>query len=373
MKTDLTNDEKRRLLKDGFIVVRNAVSIDLINRARQLIEAALPKTERQLLVPGKLATHEDVTGLLNKSTLANIMRNLMGPYPPVISCQVAVIPPHDKLGGKPGLHVDGGWSGVIPDSAEEIDPDTNRPRNAARYFGEHDQKRGTNDGLLWMDPDRTLSYGSYTALVGVALNDQLEPGGGQFGVLKGVHEKVEACFKRQRDAGGIVGPEGPDWPRIRIGKGGTPYTNGLPDAIRDIAEELSRTSTPVDNWPWPELTPIMLGAGDAVIALHSCPHTATPNLGPNPRMNIYFRIRRLREGNPNEGTRRVAHGVSDHPDRGYFGQYLDYPDDHDPWKTSIDKLCNHWSEWDGMRALIKKRQLTDSVAIEQKNIKERDT
>ena len=64
-----------------------------------------------------------------------------------------------------------------------------------------------------------------------------------------------------------------------------------------------------------------------------------------------FRIRCWREGNPHEGTRRIGHGVSDHPDRGYYGQFLDYPPTYDPWKTSVDKLCDHRSEWDGMREL----------------------
>ena len=109
---------------------------------------------------------------------------------------------------------------------------------------------------------------------------------------------------------------------------------------------------PTDNWPWPELTPVLMEQGDAVIALHSCPHTPTPNLGPNPRMNVYFRVRRLRPESPHEGTRRIGHGVSDHPDRGYFGQFLDYPDTYDPWQTSIDRLCDHWSEWDGMQEVL---------------------
>lgn len=29
-----------------------------------------------------------------------------------------------------------------------------------------------------------------------------------------------------------------------------------------------------------------------------------------------------------------------------------YPEDYDPWQTSIDKLCDHWSEWDGMREVL---------------------
>ena len=109
---------------------------------------------------------------------------------------------------------------------------------------------------------------------------------------------------------------------------------------------------PTDEWAWPELTPVLLNEGDAVIALHSCPHTPTPNPSAHPRMNIYFRIRRLREGNPHEGSRRLGHGVSDHLDRGYYGQFLDYPSTYDPWTTSVKNLCDHWSEWQGMREFV---------------------
>lgn len=352
LNPDLSPEEKLRLYKDGYVVIKNAVEPEAIAEAKALIESFIPKDERQLLVPGKLATDERIIGLLNESRLKPTLETVMGPFPPVISCQVAVTPPGFNRGGEPGTHVDGGWSGPLPESASEIDPNTHRPIDAERYFGANDEKRGDNDGLLWMNPERTLSYGSYTTLVGVALNDQLEPGNGQFAVLKGLHEMVEACFREQRDEGGIIGPEGYEWPRVRIDSKGRPFNNGLPERIRKIAEARRAEGQATENWPWPELTPVCLAAGDAVIALHALPHTPTPNLGPNPRMNIYFRIRRLREGNPNEGTRRVAHGVSDHPDRGYFGQFLEYPEDYDPWQTSIEKLCDHWSEWDGMQEIV---------------------
>ena len=90
-----------------------------------------------------------------------------------------------------------------------------------------------------------------------------------------------------------------------------------------------------------------------MIALHSCPHAATPNNSADPRVNVYFRIRRFREKNPHEGNRLVAQGVNDHPDRGMFGQFLDYDlASYNPWKTSIEKLCDHWSEWDGMKHIV---------------------
>jgi hypothetical protein len=348
----LNQAEKQSLLEDGFIIVRDAVPRSIVNAARARIEAVLPTDERRLLVPAGLATHPDILSLFNDGCIAELLRREMGPFPDVVSCQVAVTPPHDMLGGEPGTHVDGGWSGPLPETADEIDPLTHRPKDPAPYFGENDDRRGTNDGQLWIDPDRRISTGSYTALVGICLNDQHVPGNGQFAVVKGAHEEVEAVFRRQRDSGGVIGPEGVDWPRVKLDRQGRPYMNGLPDSIRRLARERAAGMEPTQQWPWPELTPVLLGAGDAVIALHSCPHTPTPNMGSNPRMNVYFRIRRWREGNPHEGTRRVAHGVSDHPDRGYFGQFLDYPEDYDPWQTSIDKLCDHWSEWDGMQELV---------------------
>ncbi len=348
-ETELTDEQKESLVRDGFVVIRGAVPPDIAGRARKLITDSLPKDERRLLVPGELATHPDVIGLFNATRLPQLMESAMGPFPPVISCQVAVTPGHDRMGGSPFAHVDGSWGGTIPASAEEIDAASGRPKDPARWFGENDDLRGTNDGQLWQDPDRRISLGSYTALVGVCLNDQREPGNGQFAVLKGMHHAVERAFRRQRDAGSVIGPEGLDWPRIKIGETGRPYLNGLPDAVRNQVTDPARETFEHPKWPWPELTPVLLDEGDAVIALHSCPHTPTPNHGPNPRMNIYFRIRRLREGSPHEGSRRLGHGVSDHLDRGYYGQFLDYPADYDPWQTSIDYLCDHWTEWDGLQ------------------------
>ncbi|MCZ6656910.1 MAG: hypothetical protein O7C67_06405 [Gammaproteobacteria bacterium] len=351
-RTTLTREERQQFFRDGYIVIKNAVPVDISQNAREVIAAKLPKNERRLLAPPELATHESILSLFNDTCLAEIMRDVMGPFPDVISSQVAVTPPRDTLGDKPRPHVDGSWSGAIPDRADEIDLTRGRPIDAIRYFGENDERRGTNDGQLWQDPDKTISLGSYTALVGVALNDQRQPGNGQFAVLKCVHEEVEAAFRMQRDTGGPIGPEGPGWPRIKTTQEGGTFLNGLPASVRETARQAEKDAVPIDGWPWPELTPVLLDQGDAVIALHSCPHTATPNYGPDARMNVYFRIRRLREGSPHEGSRRLGHGVSDHLDRGYYGRFLEYPSSYDPWKTSVDKLCDHWSDWDGMQEIV---------------------
>jgi hypothetical protein len=363
MLTCLTDEQKQALFDDGVVVIRNAIPDELSQRARDLLERSLPGDEHKLLVPPQLATHEDILSLFNDTCLARILRKEMGPFPEVISSQVAVLPPHQNELPPPFPHVDGSWSGEIPSRAEEIDVEKGRPLDAPKYFGENDDRRGTNDGQLWLDPDRRISLGSYSALVGVCLNEQLSPGNGQFSVLKGMHHDVKAAFKMQRRAGGVIGSEGPDWPRIRIDENGRPQLNGLPNSVRGKAMRAVEGRKPDDEWPWPWLTPVLMDQGDAFIALHSCPHSPTPNLGNNPRMNVLFRIRRLRENNPHEGSRRLGHGVSDHLDRGYYGQFLEYPPEYDPWKTSVDKLCDIWSEWDGMKSIVaRNRQVQPEVS-----------
>ena len=353
MPHDYLNDEQKQcFFNDGFIVIKNVIPRSITETARKLIEGSLPRDKRVLLVPRDLATHPDILRLFNETCLKTILATELGPFPEVISSQIAVTPAFDTMGGRPSPHVDGSWSGPIPDSANDIEPVRGRPLDPAPYFGENDDRRGSNDGQLWQDPDRTISLGSYSALVGVALNDQSIPGRGQFAVLKGMHEEVESAFRLQRDAVGVIGPEGPGWPRIKATEDGRTYLNGLPESVRMRMQTMREQGKAINKWDWPELTPVLLDEGDAVIALHSCPHTATPNHGADPRMNIYFRIRRLREGNPHEGSRRLGHGVSDHLDRGYYGQFLNYPSTYDPWKTSVDKLCDHWSEWQGMHEIV---------------------
>ena len=125
--------EKQTLFDDGFIILRDAVPQDVVAAARARIEAALPPDERRLLVPAGLATHSEILALFNDGCVADLLRREMGPMPDVVSCQVAVTPPHDTLGGNPGTHVDGGWSGPLPSSADEIDPAYGRElRDAVR-------------------------------------------------------------------------------------------------------------------------------------------------------------------------------------------------------------------------------------------------
>ena len=202
---------------------------------------------------------------------------------------------------------------------------------------------------LWQDRERTVAIGSYTALAGVCLNDQLKPAKGQFSVRRGAHEAAEAFFRHQRVQGGPMGGGGPDWPRLQPVDDDAAFAGIMP---YKMVESYPPTRFEMEGWPWPDLTPVMMAEGDAVIALHALPHTATPNLSDDPRMNVFFRIRRLRSDNPYEGDPRIGWGISDHPDRQLDGGFLDYPDSYKPFQTSVEKMCDHWSEWEGMQHIV---------------------
>jgi hypothetical protein len=347
----LDDEEKHQLYRDGFVVVRNAVPPQMTQRAKALINKDPLK-----IVYGD---HPVINGLYNDSVVAEILEEAMGPHTRPINAQVAVVMPlagdavtRQKIDPDnvhvPGGHVDGGWAGLCPVSCSDIQA-SGQPLHTWGSDGDPQSMGPAGGAPLWQNRERTLAIGSYTALAGVCLNDQRKPAKGQFGVVRGGHVAAEALFRKQRDAGGPVGGGGPFWPRlVQMGKDSA-FAGIMPPAMTEAYPD---RPFEMEGWPWPHLTPVLLQEGDAFIALHSLPHTATPNLSDDPRMNVLFRIRRARPENPWEGDPRIGWGVSDHPDRMLSGEFLEYPEDYDPYQTSIDKLCDHWSEWDGMQHIV---------------------
>ena len=353
--TTLSVEEKRTLLRDGMVILKNAIPPDVVQRAKALISEK----------PKKIVWGDEpaINGLYNDSVLGELLDDVMGAHTRPINAQVAVTMPgyadavsRAKLvNGKPprafGGHVDGGWAGLSPLKASEIEA----AGDTLHTWG-HDRdptSMGPAGGApLWQDEARTLAIGSYTVLAGACLNNQMQPGKGQFGVHLGAHEAVEAFFRMQRDRGGPLGGSGPGWPRHQAGPNDTAMAGVMPTGMVNSYPE---RRCGMEGWPWPELTPALMDEGDGFIALHSLPHTATANLSDDPRMNVLFRIRRGRPENPHEGNPVVGWGVSDHPDRALSGAFLDYPDLYDPYQTSIDKLCDHWSEWQGMAEVVAER------------------
>ena len=356
-KLSISLEHKRLLKRDGFVVVEDAVDLDSIATAIELIQREPTK-----IVYGDNPT---INNLYNSSGLRELMLDLMGEHTAPINAQVAVTLPKfadavvrrkASQTSHPQAHVDGGWSGLCPTKVSEI---LASGQTLATWGQNGDPKSmGPAGGApLWQDRERRLALGTYTALVGVCLNDQIAPLMGQFAVRRGAQESVERFFCSQRDQGGPIGGGGPDWPRLQAIDQDIAFAGIMPASM---VNSYPQTRFEMDGWPWPELTPVCMKKGDAVIALHSLPHTATPNLSDEPRMNVYFRIRRFRSQNPHEGDQVVGWGVSDHPDRALNGDFLEYPAHYDPFQTSIERMCDHWSEWDGMSDVpIAGSQLTE--------------
>jgi hypothetical protein len=173
---------------------------------------------------------------------------------------------------------------------------------------------------------------------------------GQTAVVPGGHRVLEAFYRWQFETAGKVGPEGPGWPRFD-----TNAENGaghvyLPDAVQEKLMEMDSETpeTTPDGRPWPRPTPIKMEPGDVAITIFQMPHTGTRNqFGTESRKNMIYRIRNKRR-QPNH----VVTGVSDHPDRGAFGEWLEYEEGNDPWARSKHALTHMWDEWEGMQDVV---------------------
>ncbi len=360
MAAALSHEQKVRLFHDGYIVIKNAVSQHLVDRARARIKAAKRGES--------LAPAVELTDLVNDSNVTPILTDAMGAFDPPSLVHVGVTKqsgPRDHftpLGYRDrdlpyfghGMHAEGLFTTTPPQETLTGSP-------AERYakmigsgprgdIGRSADVIGTNTYPLFQDPDMTLAVGSFTAFVIVCLNDQMIEGCGQTAVVPGGHRVLEGFYRWQDEQNGNVGPEGPGWPRFD-------YTapNGaghiyLPDAVQEklIALDPNPPETTPDGKPWPRPTQILMEPGDAAITIFQMPHTGTRNeFGTESRKNMIFRIR-----NKKRQPDKVVTGVSDHPDRGMMGEWLDYENGNEPFVRSKHALTHMWEEWDGMQDIV---------------------
>ena len=90
MKTRLTDDEKRQFYHDGFFVLKEIISEDLIVSAQNRYKTASRTDD---------LTHEtEFCDLVNRSPITPIMRELMGDFDPVSATRHIV----RVAGQKPG-------------------------------------------------------------------------------------------------------------------------------------------------------------------------------------------------------------------------------------------------------------------------------
>lgn len=353
----LNIEQKRTLYRDGYIVVKNAVSQELVQKALDRIKGAR-KGE-------SLWNDATMTDLVNASTITPILHDVMGQFDPPTHCQIGVRKRSDpgehfnNLGYREKdqpyygaeSHVDGSMTIAVPQQVQEGSPDEIYRRYIASGpkgdLGRSPEVIGHNMVPMFEDPAMTLGLGSFTAFVFVCLNDQMREGCGQTALLPGAHHVVERFFRQQYEENGCVGVEGPGWPRLDHdvpNRCGLVY---LPEAVRNEFIDDTSESTP-DGKKWPRPTQILMEPGDACITVYQIPHSGTRNQhGTESRKTIIFRIR-----NKKRQPDIIVNGVSDHPDRGQMGEWLEFEEGNDPWERSKQAMCNQWDEWEGMADVV---------------------
>ena len=91
MVTALTLEQKHTLYRDGYIILRNVVSEDLVEAALRRIRAA-KKGEN-------LGGEVEMTDLVNASSITPILTEVMGRFDPPVVSQVGV-----RKVSRPGEH-----------------------------------------------------------------------------------------------------------------------------------------------------------------------------------------------------------------------------------------------------------------------------
>jgi hypothetical protein len=357
MAESLALEQKQDLYRDGYLVLKNAVSQGLVDRALARIKRA-EKGEN-------LGPTPEMTDLVNASSITPILHEAMGMFDPPTTCQIGVrkvAPPGDHFNSlgyrdrdQPYYGAESHMDGLITIAPpQEVQEGT--PEEIYRHYfasgpkgdlGRSADVMGHNLVPMFEDPDMTLGIGSFTAFAFVCLNDQTREGCGQTALLPGAHHATEAFFRSQYEDNGHLGPEGPGWPRLdhtAPNRCGLVY---LPESIREQFLDESSECTP-DGRRWPRPTQILMEPGDACIAMYHIPHSGTRNEnGSESRKNIIFRLR-----NKKRQPGVVVNGVSDHPDRGQHGEWLEFEAGNHPWERSKQALCNMWDEWDGMQEVV---------------------
>jgi hypothetical protein len=357
MAEQLSDDQKRCLYRDGYVVLKGAVSPELIDAARARIKRATRDDN--------LWGEKEMTDLLNASSLTPILHEAVGRFDPPSGAHIGIVPKRERgksfnpLGYRDrdmpyygtSLHAEGMLTNAAPQEVELGTPDEIYRRYIASGpkgdLGRSADVIGHNLVPLFQDPELSLSLGSFNVFAFVSLNDQTREGCGQTMVVPGSHHALERFYRWQFEQTGCIGPEGPGWPRMDHE---TPNRCGLvylPDAVRDEFTDETSERTP-DGRRWPRPVQVLLEPGDAILIHYQLVHSGSFNEnGSESRKNIIFRIRNKRR---QPGI--VVPGTHDHPDRGPRGEWLEFEDGNDPWARSKVALCNIWDEWEGMQSIV---------------------
>ena len=354
----MTPDQKRQFYNDGFLIFRDIVPNEIVVTAARAFHGQLSAVwgssmamlrnldsdedshfenwKKSVEVASRTGVDPSILALAapGSELVRSIEEALGGTIRSFRGAQLATLFPHEPTNhiNESGYysqdvpfygwhgHLDGLWNGSAP-----VHQRTDRPMNSEELQAW--SKDLARNGVRKSFPESNSTISNFTALLGIPLSDQMIEGCGNLGLLKGAHHHIERFFQHQRELGGPLGPDGPDWERIDTE---APNKSGLrhyPEVIREqFKADAAFTS---DNRIWPKPTLINVKPGDAVLALHAIPHCSTRNESYNPRIMAYFRI--VPESRPRE----------------FFPSYP-------------DALCDCWLEWKGMQDTVREERVKTS-------------
>jgi hypothetical protein len=220
------------LEQDGFVVIPGVVEQEEIQKALRIINRSLGRHApiREQMCPD-CGNAKEIISLMSNSTLKGILETLIGPFSGGGGGQIALRFPGDNCG---------------PDF--EINPDV---FSHWHIDGLPNPKSTTQNGI----PIGDIS--NFTALVGVLLQDVPDDNMGNLVVYPGSHFELQNYFQ-------AVGFEDV----LTYGTGGLPRL---------------RFSRP--------LVQVRGKAGDVVIVNYLTAHLVAPNVSPNIRYCVYFRLK----------------------------------------------------------------------------------
>ena len=229
----LSAEQKRSLLRDGYVHIKQCIPKELTSAARAAIEEAerdpqvsdgsvRPTGSKMMDAVRQIGTKHVATDIVNRSPLASILTDLMGKFEEPQACQIAYTPVNTKAVeelkgfGVSGyenkdmpyhgawLHHDG-LCGIVPAVTEPV---RGTKEEVYEFLMEHATLNGADTGRsaetigsnvvpLFMDPEMTLGVGSFTAFVITALHDQRLEGSGQTGKNVSIAVGDDSCVTHE--------------------------------------------------------------------------------------------------------------------------------------------------------------------------------
>lgn len=280
----LSDEMKAQFVSDGYLVLRGAVS-------QQLVEDAL-RTINSTLGEGPSAWREDDDGKQKLATDGHpSLLNLLYASPAFGVAQ--------QLLGEDGLPISHG-----PRGAQVA---LRFPNPVGQSKARRHEAREGEDVSWHIDGMKKPHMSPFNLLLGVALSAQPTDDCGNLGLWAGAHQKVHDAVVAQR--------------RLRVRRWRA--SNGQPPRPEEAAdaeeEAAALTATEDPDHPWlghrpvlaedgSAVTQIKLQPGDVVIAHQRLPHRISANTSPHIRYQVYFRIS-SRHHKPNAPTTQGPEGL----------------------------------------------------------------